>query len=161
MIEPPSTVLDQHQDHLDRRVTALIFQLSRHLATSIDRRMAPFNVTGQQAALLVRSSVAPDSTPTQLAPWLGTDNAGITRLLDRLEAKGLIVRRMSATDRRAVVVELTPAGRALIPHLVLAFRALSAQLIDGFAPDELAALEALLRRMVVNVETAERGDKYG
>jgi len=122
--------------------------------------MAPYNVTGQQAALLLRSCVVPDQTPTQLAPWLGTDNAGITRLLDRLEAKGLILRRTSMADRRVIVIEPTAAGRALVPHLAPAFRAVAAQLLDGFGEDERPVLESLLRRLLANVEMREHGDEH-
>lgn len=152
MIEPQSRLPGQHQHGIDRSIVHLVFQLARHLATSMDRRMAPFNVTGQQAALLLRCSVSPDATPSRLAPWLGTDNAGITRLLDRLEAKGLIERRMNPADRRAIVVQPTAAGQALVPQLVPAFREVIAQLLDGFATDELPMLESLLRRLLDNIE---------
>ena len=160
MPTPLPALLDHYEDQLDRSITALIFQVARNLGTAIDRRMAPFNITGQQAALLLRSCVVSNQTPSQLAPWLGTDNAGITRLLDRLEAKGFIVRRMSVTDRRAIVVEPTEAGRALVPHLVPAFRAVVAQLLDGFAEEERPLLESLLRRLLDNVEMCEHGDGH-
>ena len=161
MNQPESQSLDRHQTNLDRSITALIFQLSRHLAITMDRQMAPFNVTGQQGALLLRSCATPDATPTQLASSLGTDNAGITRLLDRLEAKALVVRRMSATDRRAIVIEPTAAGRALVPHLLPVVRGVTAQLLDGFAAEELPMLQALLRRLLDNVESHEHETSMG
>jgi DNA-binding MarR family transcriptional regulator len=156
MNELPAQSLGRHRKYLDRSIAHLIFQLSRHLAITMDRQMAPFNLTGQQGALLLRSCATPDATPTQLASSLGTDNAGITRLLDRLEAKALVVRRMSTTDRRAIVIEPTAAGRALVPQLLPVVRGVTAQLLDGFAADELPALQALLRRLLDNVETHEQ-----
>jgi DNA-binding MarR family transcriptional regulator len=92
---------------------------------------------------------------------LGTDNAGITRLLDRLEAKGLVMRRTSPTDRRAIVVEPTAAGRALVPHLLPVIRGVTAQLLDGFSAEELPVLQALLRRLLDNVTPPEHGDERG
>ena len=151
----PQTV-DRRQTELERSIAHLIFHLARHLAITMDRQMAPFNLTGQQGALLLRSCATPDATPTQLASSLGTDNAGITRLLDRLEAKALVVRRMSATDRRAIVIEPTAAGRALVPQLLPAVHGVTAQLLDGFAADELPALQSVLRRLLDNVETHEQ-----
>lgn len=141
-----------------RHIAGLIFHLSRDLATTLDRHMAPFNVTGQQAALLLRSCAVPDATPTQLALWLGTDNPGMTRLLDRLETKGLVQRRTNPTDRRAIVVEPTDAGQTLAPDLSSTFRTVFSQLVDGIAPDELTVLESLLRRLRNNVELHAEGD---
>jgi DNA-binding MarR family transcriptional regulator len=161
MLESQHRPAEQQGTDLDRTIAALIFQLSRHLATTLDRHLTPFNITGQQAALLLRSCVAPHSTPTQLAPWLGTDNAGMTRLLDRLEAKGLVQRRTNPLDRRAIVVELTPAGRALVPRLVPVFGAVFSQLLDGFTVDELHRLQSSLCRMLDNVDELDRGDSCG
>jgi DNA-binding MarR family transcriptional regulator len=148
--------VDPHQTDLDRSIAHLIFHLSRHLAITVDRQMAPFNLTGQQGTLLLRCCATPDATPTQLASSLGTDNAGITRLLDRLESKELVVRRMSAMDRRAIVIEPTAAGRALVPHLLPVVRGVTAQLIDGFSADELPLLQALLTRLVDNIKPREQ-----
>jgi DNA-binding MarR family transcriptional regulator len=39
----------------------------------------------------------------------------MTKLLDRLESKGLLQRRPHPDDRRAVMIELTDEGRALVP----------------------------------------------
>lgn len=158
MLESQPRSIAHHTPPPHRSIAALIFQLSRHLATTMDRHMAPFNVTGQQAALLLRSSSVPDTTPTQLAPWLCTDNAGITRLLDRLEAKGLVQRRINPADRRAIVVEPTAEGEALVPPLAAAFESVIAQLLDGFATDELPGVESSLRRLLDNVELHAVGD---
>lgn len=139
--------------YLDRSITALVFQLSRHLALTLDRRTAPFNLTGPQAALLLRTCAAPGATPTQLASTLGIDNAGTTRLLDRLEGKGLIARHTSPTDRRVVIIEPTPDGKALAPHLLPIVRGVTVQLLEGLAPEELPALHTLLLRLLENVES--------
>lgn len=54
---------------------------------------------------------------SQLADLLGTDTAGMTRLADRLVEKDYLERRRGATDRRAITVELTPAGRRILPKI--------------------------------------------
>jgi len=155
MIQPQNAPSNQYDAHPDRSIMHLLFEVARHLATTIDRRMAAFNLTGQQAALLLRCCVQPDLTPSQLAPGLGTDNAGITRLLDRLEGKGLVVRRTSPADRRAIVIQPTYAGRQLFPELMSAFREVVAQLLAGFDAEDLPALQSLLRRLLENVEVRE------
>ena len=69
--------------------TRLIHQVSRELTNALERRLAPHGLTAQQAALLINAARG-ETSPKRLAPLLGTDTAGMTRLLDRLEAKGLV-----------------------------------------------------------------------
>jgi MarR family 2-MHQ and catechol resistance regulon transcriptional repressor len=53
-------------------------------------------------------------TPSALAGKVGLTSGSITAALDRLEGRGLVVRRSSPTDLRSRIVELADAGRALI-----------------------------------------------
>lgn len=57
------------------------------------------------------------ATVAELARWSQIDAGAMTRLLDRLEKKGLCTRVRSTEDRRVVVVELTPEGRAAMEHV--------------------------------------------
>src|ERR1700704_1449591 len=77
---------------------SLLHRVGRELSMALERQLAPFEVTPQQAALLLQSAPR-ETSPSQLLEILGTDTAGMTRLLDRLERKGLIMRRKHAEDR--------------------------------------------------------------
>jgi DNA-binding MarR family transcriptional regulator len=123
--------------------------LARELSAVLDRGFAPFGLTAQQAALLVRSAGRP--TPKEVAPLLGTDTAGMTRLLDRLEAKGLVRRVPNPDDRRSVVIEPTAKGRGLTPHLPAVFGRVNAQMLTGFTEDEIDQFTATLGRMSANL----------
>jgi DNA-binding MarR family transcriptional regulator len=129
---------------------SLLHQVGRELATVLERRLAPLDVTAQQAALLLHASRA-QSSPSQLMTVLGTDTAGMTKLLDRLEAKGLIQRRAKPGDRRSVLIEPTEDGQALVPRLAPVFGRVTKQLFDGFTGDEISTLTALLERMRGNL----------
>jgi DNA-binding MarR family transcriptional regulator len=129
---------------------ALLNQVARELATALDRQFAPFDLTTQQAALLLHAS-RQTSTASQLMTRLGTDTGGMTRLLDRLEGKGLLRRRRHPDDRRAVVIELTDAGHALVPRLPPVFGRMIKQLYAGFSADEIGQVTALLERMLHNL----------
>ena len=83
---------------------------------------------------------------------VGTDTAGMTKLLDRLEAKGLVERRPNPSDRRSVVIEPTERGLALVPELTPVFGEVARQLFAGFADDEVANLTSSLRRMGENLK---------
>jgi len=138
----------------DERLPGLVFQVAREMRTAIDRELAPLDITAQQASVLIRSWRRKEIGPNQMASLLGTDTAGMTRLLDRLEAKGLVARRRSQTDRRSIVIELTPAGEALVPKIGPAFDAVRARLLAGFADQESDRLRATLGRMLENLRDA-------
>jgi DNA-binding PadR family transcriptional regulator len=71
--------------------------------------------------------------------------------LDRLEGKGLLRRAKHPQDRRAVVIELTTQGRALVPHLQPAFGRVVGRLLAGFDDTQVAQLRGMLDRMLVNL----------
>ena len=130
-------------------VTAPPARARRHRDS--DRRLAPLGVTTQQAALL-HNAASGGASPSQLMEAVGTDTAGMTKLLDRLEAKGLVERRPNPSDRRSVVIEPTERGLALVPELTPVFGEVARQLFAGFADDEVANLTSSLRRMGENLK---------
>lgn len=129
---------------------SLLVQVGRELNTETERRLAPLGLTAQQAALLLHASRG-DSTPSLLKSRLGTDTAGMTRLLDRLQAKGLLRRVRHPSDRRSVVVELTDEGRALVPSLPPIFGKISHQVFEGFSPEEIEQVTEMLGRILRNL----------
>ncbi|MFC4115982.1 MarR family winged helix-turn-helix transcriptional regulator [Nonomuraea zeae] len=129
---------------------SLLVQVGRELNTETERRLAPLGLTAQQAALLLHAARG-GSTPSTLKSRLGTDTAGMTRLLDRLQAKGLLRRARHSEDRRSVVIELTDEGRALVPHLPPIFGSISHQVFEGFSPEEVGQVTEMLRRIMKNL----------
>jgi DNA-binding MarR family transcriptional regulator len=132
---------------------SLVYQVARDLATLMDRQLAPFGVTAQQAALLLHASRG-QASPRQLSRALGTDTAGMTKLTDRLEAKDLIERHRNPEDRRSVLIALTERGQALVPQLRPVFGRVTGQLFSGFSAEEIGALTTMLERMRGNLSSA-------
>ncbi len=142
-------------------VPPLIAMLARDLRTLVERRLAPLDLTLQQAVLL-RLSAAGKVTPVQLTTPLGTDSANMTRLLDRLEAKGYLTRQRHPDDRRSLVIELTERGRNLLPQLAPIFDLTRGQLLAGFSPAEVGRLQTQLQRMHANINLEiEAGGDHG
>jgi DNA-binding MarR family transcriptional regulator len=86
---------------------------------------------------------------SELADRLVLSRSGVTRLVDRLVAEGLVERASCDTDRRGQWAALTDAGverlRTASPtHL----RGVAEHFLDRLAPDELASLERMLDRVV-------------
>jgi len=129
------------------RIGTLCFLISKDWRTALDRELAHFGLRAQQAAALLQCRQHPGANPSRLAALLGTDAAGVTGLIDQLEEKGLARRRADPADRRAVIVEPTRAGVALVPRLRQVFLNLHHQLVAGFSKDEASCLEGLLERL--------------
>jgi DNA-binding MarR family transcriptional regulator len=129
---------------------SLLHQLGRELESAAERLLAPLDLTVQQAALLLHASREP-SSPSRLRAQLGTDTAGMTRLLDRLEGKGLLRRAPHPRDRRSIIIELTEQGRAVAPRLPAIFGRVSNRVFAGFSADEVAQVSGFLQRMRDNL----------
>jgi DNA-binding MarR family transcriptional regulator len=129
------------------QVSAAVLRLARELRTALDQRFAPLGLTSQQAGLLIHVFTG-QAAVKGLAELLGTDSAGMTRLLDRLEVKGYLVRSPDRSDRRAILVELTDAGLKLIPQLPGIFEQAAADLLRGMDPDHVGVVvEAMLANL--------------
>ncbi|HEY9067135.1 MAG TPA: MarR family transcriptional regulator, partial [Burkholderiaceae bacterium] len=90
--------------------------------------------------------------------WLVMDAGAMTRLLDRLEKKGLCKRVRSTEDRRVVQVELTPDGEAAIAGAPQVLCDVMNAHLAGFSKSEWVALKGYLRRMVEAGEAMREAD---
>ena len=140
-----------------QRVGRLVISVARELRTFVDRQVAPLGLTMQQAELLVWTYRQHGASATDLTDLLLTDDAGVSRLLRRLEAKGLITRRVGARDRRARALQLTPSGRALAKRLLRFAGRGNEMLLAGLSPRERAELRRLLLHVSGNIGTLAPG----
>jgi DNA-binding MarR family transcriptional regulator len=127
----------------------------RALAATV---LAPLGLhPGQEVVLLELASSGP-RTQSELATACGSEPPTISGSAQKLEAAGLVARRPSAGDARVSVVELTDAGRALIPELKAVWRSLAEQTIAAMTIEmplpELTARLADLAGSIVAAEAA-------
>lgn len=132
----------------------LIADVSRRILTGFDEEMASqgMGITGAQWVILMRIARGCASTAAELCRFGHCDTGSMTRMLDRLEEKGLIRRVPSSKDRRITLLELTEPGRDLLPQLPpVAIKVLNAHL-KGFSREELDQLKGFLNRIRANSE---------
>ncbi len=103
-------------------------------------------------ATLRRAGAPFERAPGELAAHTMVTTGAMSKRLDRLEARGLVSRRVSSTDARARVVGLTEAGRALIDRAIAEHLANERRLLDVLSPDDVAILERVLARWSFAVE---------
>ena len=131
-------------------VGALVAKTRKAFLESIDAELAPLDISAAQWIVIMQLSLKPDSTIGEMAKSANHDPGAMTRLLDRLENKGMLKRVPSQTDRRAVGLELTPVGKALQPKISAALAKVNNRLLKGFTHEEVDQLTAFLNRMIAN-----------
>lgn len=137
--------------HIIGRVRAqLLAAIDTELAR--DEFLAPLEVTSAQLIVIVNLAGRECATSaSELCKGISYDAGAMTRMLDRLEAKGLVRRTRSPDDRRLVNLELTQAGKAAYPRLrEISMRVLNRSLRD-FSQTEAKSLEDLLLRLGNNL----------
>ena len=112
-----------------------------------DQRLDAHGLTSAQWGPLLRLQNNGASTVAELARWLNVDAGAMTRLLDRLEKKGLCKRVRSTQDRRVVQVELTPDGEAAITEVPAMLAEVMNAHLAGFSKTEWQALRTYLQRI--------------
>ena len=130
----------------------LIADVTGRMLAALDDEMTDLGITGAQWVILMRIATGCGSTAAELCRFSRYDTGSMTRMLDRLEEKGLIRRVRSSTDRRVIHLELTDPGRELYTLLPpVAIKVLNAHL-KGFTRAELDLFRGFLRRMQANSE---------
>lgn len=111
-----------------------------------DELFAGFELTPQLYNLLrLLKAARPEPVPTlALAERLVSRAPDVTRMLDKLEARGLVSRVRSAEDRRSVLVEVTDAGLALLARIAAPLRACHGRQLGHLPPADLERLTELL-----------------
>lgn len=107
---------------------------------------AGFDFTSVQFAALDTIAEQPGIDQATLASTISFDRATIGGVIDRLEAKGLVLRSVSPHDRRARLLTLTPAGKQLLAESRPVVEALQADILSPLSPAEQATFLKLARK---------------
>lgn len=138
----------------DYRIEESIGYLMRVALSGLKRNaeleLQAHGMTMEQALPLLALSHGLCRTGADLARFYEMDPGAVTRMLDRIEAKGLIERVRSADDRRVVELKLTRAGRALAARIPTLLADTLNGVLRGFTRDELELLKDMLRRIGAN-----------
>ena len=126
----------------------------RRLLGPLGRRIELSTVRVLQA---VDQAAAPPSIGT-VAATLAIDPSTASRLVDQRVTEGLLTRSPDADDRRRLVLELTPPGRALLEELAASRTTMLEEVTADWSTTDIAALERLLLRLTRDFATLEESD---
>jgi MarR family transcriptional regulator, lower aerobic nicotinate degradation pathway regulator len=146
---PPGTtprVTDRPGDASPFALGLLLRRAHWRAATVMEGALRPLGIELRHFAVLI---VLVDRGPTvqrDLVAATGSDKAGIMRVVDDLERRGLAVRRTVPGDRRVRAVEITPQGIEVFDAAHVTAEPLAEHLVTGLGPGEPEQLMALLTR---------------
>jgi DNA-binding MarR family transcriptional regulator len=146
----------------DESAAYLMRRILNCMAAEVDTALEPQGLTSAQWVPLFKLHMGEASTVAELARECQLDGGAMTRLLDRLEAKGLLERVRSSEDRRVVNLELTKEGRVAARHIPVVLCKVQNAFLQGLSVDEWQQLKGLLRRILDNghkLQAAHEGNE--
>jgi len=146
----------RHFDSLEQEAFLNLWRTYDRLHLLEEELFGRYDLTPQQynALRLLRGEGGRKVATLALAARLVSRAPDITRLLDKLEERGLIERERPADNRRMVLIALTPAGRALLADLDEPVRACHVRQLGHLSEPELRELIKLLEAARVPHEDA-------
>ena len=132
-----------------KAVVIAILRTADRMRRQGEALLAPHDITLQQFNVLrILRGARPDGVCTlTIAERMIEQTPGITRLIDRLEKKGLVRRVRSEEDRRQVWCRITPAGERLLAKLDDPVESFDREAVRDLSPAEQDQLTALLGQL--------------
>jgi DNA-binding MarR family transcriptional regulator len=132
---------------LMERLSFLLKQAFALMDEATERELARLSVNGREFAVLTLVDAEGAASQQRLAARIGVDRTTMVALIDALEEKELVSRRRDPTDRRAYIVEATPAGRKTLQGALRAVKLAEQQALAALTATEAAAFKQTLQRL--------------
>ncbi len=117
---------------------------------------AGFDLSAEQGILLKHIDANEGLNQRALTDWMFRQKAYMTRLLDSLENKGVVVRVVDKTDRRQNMIYLTPKGKEQVAELTRIGRMTEKQATHGIAAERVAICKEVLVQVRRNLTAATK-----
>jgi len=130
-----------------RNIVSTIVTLARLIRTEADKRARAHGMTRAQWTILINLELQPGLLQKELAELLEVEPITVARLVDRLEARGMVERRGDPTDRRCWRLHLTDASRPLMSEIDAQLTDLASITLAGFDDDKIQRLQNALASM--------------
>jgi DNA-binding MarR family transcriptional regulator len=137
----------------DRDLMLLLNDVARLLRTRFDQRARSRGMTRAQWVILARVDAKPGLSQNELAALLEVEPISVGRLVDRLEARGLVERRPDPADRRIRRLHLLPSAAPVLEEITKAREVLGAELLQGVDAEARTRMVDALLQMKNNLTT--------
>jgi MarR family transcriptional regulator for hemolysin len=134
------------------RFARRLLPLSRRFRAAVDQALSGFGLSSANGWALLHVSRLGDDVPQgDLVAELDVQGASVVRLIDQLEAAGLLARAVDERDRRVNRLRLTPAGHALVGRIEEALAAIRARLMAFIDDADLAVANKVMEQIDRNL----------
>jgi DNA-binding MarR family transcriptional regulator len=133
-----------------------IYILSRDMSNFAEKVLSPFGVTLEQLHLLKCLPGKTGMTQKEICAVVYKSPANMTRMLDRMEAKDLVVRKDEPQDRRVCMIFLTAKGKKLVEVVEGVFESFSQHFLNGIKEKEIQTIKNGLQKMAGNLITMSK-----
>jgi MarR family transcriptional regulator for hemolysin len=142
---------------LDATLTTTLVRLARQYRLGVDQALSGLGLSDALALPLVLLGRRPEGLrQNAVADELGVEGPTLVRLLDRLVEDGLVERREDPDDRRAKIVQLTPAGQHHSRRATQALDAYRGELLADVPSDDIAACVRVFNLLEARLATTRR-----
>ena len=139
--------MDPREDDLHVMPGHLIRRAQQFATALFTQECAALDLTSVQFAALHTIGQHPRVDATRLSTLIAFDRSTIGDVLDRMEQKGWLIRSPAPWDRRLKLIELSPAGRALLRQAGPAVQRVQDRILAPLAPADRTSLMRLLAQL--------------
>lgn len=130
---------------------------ARRYRALLDEQLRPMGYgTARMEALSTIARSPEPSAQIAIAKRIGIEGPTLTRMLDTLEAEGLVVRRADPNDRRTKLIELTDDGRRALEEIMAVAHTFRKSVLKGLTDAELDLVNGLTDKLLAGLS-----DGYG
>ncbi len=146
--------MDNYTTIIDASIAYLVGRLSRAIIKRLSKKFqdAGMDVSYEQWSILVHLYRQDGQTQQSLARSVVKDKAAITRLLNGLEKKNIVLRVPDRTDKRSNLIYLTNKAKELRPYLVGFVEEMLNEAEQGIDPEEMAQCRVTINKIFANFD---------
>ncbi len=151
-----SEIQESKSTELGNSLAPLLSQVRMAMLSGVDQEflrdadVAPLEVTAAQFVVIANLLKGHANSACELCKYMDYDRGAMSRMIDRLESKGLIRRVPLAHTRRTLALEVTEAGKAAFPKMQACLAKVINRLLKGITKTQVREVEKTLKRMLAN-----------
>jgi DNA-binding MarR family transcriptional regulator len=149
-------VRDASSLELNNSLAPLLSQVRLAMLSGVDQEflrdeaVASLEVTAAQFIIIANVLKGHANSACELCKYMDYDRGAMSRMIDRLETKGLLRRVPLAHTRRTMALEVTEAGKAAFPKMQACLTRVVNRLLKGVTKTQVREVEKTLKRMLAN-----------